>query len=480
MTTPIVEVEGIEPTDVVDVSYTNAKGNQIGTAKITVANTGANRSLFVSGADVTITEGGSRVWSGEVIGKPSNADRSNLTVEIEAETKAAQAEYGKVNRPFIAMSRSDILREAVDFEVDERIRSRMISTASSTTDWSSSAPIFERTNDTIGINEYGSNTLFIGMPGGTSGTVTTTYDSIPSNATPGRRLLALETRFLVNNAGDLFDAFVELTDHDGIRYRWEVDLPTGAGWNMVELPFDDADVTTDAGDPRFTLRLEITGTLPDSRAAAIDMVRATPFSLRSRGSGIDVNAFDTDDEITRRVDKSILTLANELATEAGATVYVDTDDVIRFEQAGTRTFDKSIDYADDSIAVVDVDVNRDYDVKNQVVVQGKDDLQASFEDSASIQFYNVEAPRPEPINDPSLRTRDQLEARARGFLRENAWDDSAITFTLAGSDWREATVGEVIPVDWPPEDIVGDFEIDAVGRTTEGYTQIGLTGTVTT
>jgi len=129
MSPPTVEVGGTEPTNIVDVSYTNASGDSIGTAEITVANSASNRSLFESGADVVIKEGGTVEWSGEVIGKPSNESRDNLTLDVEAETKAGQAEYGKVNRPFIEMSRAEIVRQAVDYEVEPYTRARTITNA---------------------------------------------------------------------------------------------------------------------------------------------------------------------------------------------------------------------------------------------------------------------------------------------------------------------------------------------------------------
>lgn len=475
MTTPIVEVDGVQATELVDVSYNNGTGGTIGNAEVTVGNSASNRDLFESGADVVIKEDGEVVWSGEVIGKPSNTERANLTLTVDAETKAGQAEYGKVNRPFIEMSRADIVREAVDFEVEPYTTARRITNADTTSNWSSdNVGIFEKTDDSKGINKFGQDTLFVGFREESSGTGTVTFHDVPSNAAPGRRILEFETRFVLNNQGDVFDVFVTLTDAVGVEYTWEVPVGGFAEWEVYELPVEDADIST-GGDP-LTLRYEfqIDGVLPESRAAAIDMARTTPFRLEDRQIGLDHDVDDTGDQITRRVDDSILNLAEGLATESGSTMYVTTDDTLRFEDDPDAAPFSITDDGDTNVVAVDVD--RDFDVKNQVTVQGKDDLQATFEDTSSVEFYNVEAPRPEPITDTSLRTRDQLATRARGFLRENAWEDSAITFTLAGSKWREVRAGQIIPVDWPKEDVVGEFTVDSTGRTDEGYTTIGLSG----
>jgi hypothetical protein len=475
MTTPTVEVGGTEPTNIIDVTYSNPSGGNIGQAEITVGNSGSNRSLFESGADVVIKQNGTVEWSGEVIGKPSNQERENLTLSVEAETKAGQAEYGKVSRPFIEMSRAEIVREAVDYEVEPYTRARNITNADSTTNWSSDSQIFEVTDDSKGINKHGSDTLFVGIYEDESETYDVTFDAVPATSAPGRRVLIFETRLLVNNKGDVFDVYVELVDDDGISYEWEVPVQGTASWEVYELAVEDADISTGGSPGTLTYTFDVDGNLPEDRAAAIDMARATPFRLQDRRSGLSHDVDDTDDQITRRVDDSILSIADSVAVEAGATIFVDETDTLVFESAGDVPAPYEIRDDADTL-VVGVDVDRDFDVKNQVTVQGEGDLTATYEDTSSIEFYNAEAPRPEPINDGSLRTRDQLAARARGFLNNNAWEDSAITFTLAGSKWREVRQGQSIVVDWPKEDVSGTFIVDEVGRTSEGYTTIGVSG----
>jgi len=475
MVTPIVEIDGTEPTNIIDVKYEKPSGDSIGTAETVVANSSSNRSLAVSGADVEIFEGGDKQWSGEIIGKPSNQQMRNLTLTIEAETLAGQAEHGKVNRPFIELSRAEILRRAINKEIENYTTSRKISFADDTSNWSSESDIFELTNDSSGINNFGRDTIFVGILEGESGSYEVTFDNVPSEAAPGRRIYEFETRMVVNNRGNVFDVYVELVDGDGIGYEWEIPIRGIATWRTYQFDVEDAKITTGNTPHTLRYRFEVQGTLPEHRAAAIDMARATPFTVNDRNTALTYVIDDTDDQITRTVNESILSLADSLAIEAGATVFADENNRLIFESAGDEG--ALYEIRDDSgTQVVDVTVDRDFDVTNVVTIQGRDDLQATYEDTASVEFYNEQAPRSEPINDGSLRTREQLAARARGYLNDNAWQDSAITFVLAGSVWRNVQVGQSVLIDWPKEDISGTFAIDKTSRTTEGYTTIGVSG----
>lgn len=469
-----VYVDGAPVQYLTDVEYTHPSGGEIGTAKITVGNTDSNRSLFETGAPVEIYVAGQEEWTGEVIGKPSNSSHDNLTLTVEAESRGAQAEYGKVDRMFIERSRAEILRRAIDNEIESHRFKRYITYGDDTSGWSADTDIFELTNDDKGINKFGSDTLFAGVFSGGSGTYELTYDNVPAEAGLGHRLSRLDTRLIVNNRGNVFTTTVEFVDNQGNIFEWELDLGGTASWIMHELNVEDATISTGGTPQTLTYRFDVDGRLPENKGIAIDMARTLPFHTQSRDLGITYDIDDTDDQISRRVNSSILSLAETLALEAGATVYMDGDTLI-FESEGDELFPHQIT-DDASTTVVDVDVDRDFDVKNVVTIQGRGDLQATFADSASIRFYNDRAPHPEPINDGSLRSRDQLAARARGFLAENAWEDSAITFTLSGAKWRDATQGQGIEVDWPKEDVVGTFTIDTVSMTTEGYTELGLSG----
>jgi len=486
-----VFVDGTQATNLIDVEYDNTEGGDVGQAVITVMNSSANRSLFASGADVTIkredpANPGSYVedWVGEVIGTPSNTNRRNATLEVEAETRVGHLEYGKVSRPFIQMDTGDIVRNAVEEQVEPETSNVFVTTGSDAGPWSSDANVFELANiESKSLNEFGSDLLYADFKEGESGSWYIRNTSVGTTVVPGRRLLKVEFRALINNRGNVFDVELEVRDHDGVNYVWEVPVPGYAGFETYELTPEDAtygggELTTDGA---VELRVSNTGGLPEDRALVVDMIRTTPFSTNNRSTTISASGVETTGRtITRRLDGSILEVAESLATEDGAVVYVDNDDVLNYETAGDTTVAPGLDITDDgSTSVVSVDVDRDFDVRNRVTVQGADDLQATFEDTGSIEFYNTEAPKEEPITDKSIRTESGLEARARGFLSDNAWEDTAMTFTLADEEYRNAGVGEAIDVTWGPEGIDGTFIVSNVSTTTEGYVSVGLTGNTT-
>lgn len=486
-----VEVGGTNATDVIDVEYDKTEGADIGQATVTVGNTSANRSLFQSGSDVVIKREDpanpgtfDTEWRGEVTGSPSNTSRRNVTLEVECETKLGQLEYGKVGRPFIQMDTGKIVEQAVEKVVEPNTSPRFISTGSDLTNWDSDAGVFELANiNKKRLNEFGSDLLYADFGEGESGTWHLTYDDVDFGEAPGRQILKVEMRMLVNNRGNVFEGEFELRDHDGINYVWSLDIPGYAGFKTYELTPDDAEygggeLTTDGS---CEIRVSSDGGLPEDRALVVDMIRSTPFSLNDRNTSVTANSVEsTGRTITRRLDGSILEIASTLAQEDGAAVYIDDSNDLHYETAGDTSVPANLNITDDgSVPVVDVEVDRDYDVRNRVTVQGKGDLQATFEDSASIDFYNTEAPKEEPIVDKSIRTKSGLESRARGFLNDHAWEDSAMSFTIGDASFKDVGVGQSIDVTWGPEDVDGTFIVSSVSTTPEGYVVIGMTGNTT-
>lgn len=487
-----VKVGGTTATQVIDVEYDTTEGGDVGQALITVGNTQTNRDLFSFGSDVVIEREDpnnpgtyNTVWRGEVVGKPSNTQQRNVTLDVECETKIGQIEFGKVGRPFIERDTGTIVKNMVEEVVEPETKTHFVTVGSDLTDWSSDAQNFELGKITDRqLNEYGHDFFYLDFGEEESGTWKLTNTSIGSSTLPGRRILKMEMRMLINNPGSVFDGALEIRDYDGINYVWDLDLPDYVGFKDYELLPEDA---TFPDSPSLTtngtveLRLENTGGLPEDRALALDMIRATTFSVNDRGTSVSTAGVETTGRtVTRKLEGSVLNVATKLATEDGAVVYLDKNDVLHYESAGDTTTPPGLNIKESgSEHIVDADIDRDGDVRNRVTVQGKGDLQATFEDAGSIQFYNSEAPKEEPIVDTSIRTRDGLEARARGYLNEHAWEDTAMTFTLAEPEYEDVEVGQSIDVEYSSEDVSGTFIVSNVKTTPEGYIRIGLTGNTT-
>lgn len=486
MTNVRVDVDGTTATNVVDYSYSNPDGGEIGEATVIVANTATNRSLFAPGSTVEIfvedsSNPGSfiRRWKGEVISKPSESSNRNLTLEVSAEAKASHLDYAKVSRSFIERTTAEMVENAIDNKADpERVR-EVIHKGETTTGWSTNATDFELLDTVSDVTRVGVDSLYFGVTPGTTGTIHAEFDGSSSPVT-GRRLDRLETRLLVADKGKNFDGYAILVDGSGIQYTWEIPLRGRAENVLYELPVEDADITTSADYPNGTLRYELVteGNIPDHRAFMIDSATAITFRVRDRSTTLTHDVEPTSFVTTRRINSSILEMVNRLGDEEGYVGFVTPNDVVNFKESGGEAAPVSIDEDDSTLRVVDVDVDRDYDVTNQVTVQGRGDIRVSFESTQSINFYNEEAPREDPIDDPDIRTEAQAERRAKSYLSANAFDDGAIAFTVANPSFRDVEPGQLMPVTWSAEDLDGDFVVSSVETTSEGYTVINLTGNV--
>lgn len=484
MSNPKVTVGGTPATDVVSVNYDRQSIGSISTATITVGNTPTNRSLFQPGSDVLIEEEdpnnpGTYVkrWSGEVNGKPSTTSNRNLTLDVEAEGYDSRLEYAKVRRTFTSKTTGEIIEEAVEKERDPSSSTEYLHTGSATSGWSSNADIFRLLDTDSGMADVGNNAVFGSISEGSTGTYHAEYTDVFDVSVPAGQIERFDTRVITNNSGSVFDTSVVLVDAGGNRYEWDVPAGGSGEFETHQLAIEDATITETDQDPKVRHNFAIDGELPEDRAFAIDYDRVVPFDVLSRDIGVGTSVDDTDFKMTRRVRGSIMEVVEKFASEDGASAYVDPDGILQYFTEESRNAPVSIDYNGDS-NVVEVKVDRDYDVRNRVTVEGKDDISASFEDTSSIQFYNERAPKEEPINDGSLRTRRQLRRRARAFLDDNAWEDGSLSFTVADPKFRDVNPGDIISVLWPPEDIDGNFEVSSVSRTAEGYTNVNLTGTV--
>lgn len=478
----MVEVDGIEATDIIDISFGKETGDSIGTAELTVSNTDVARAQFRSGSDVVIYEQSpdgtfEASWSGEVIGTPSNVSRRNMTLEIEAETKTAQLEYAKINRPFIERTSSEMVELAVSETVAPTAQTVQVTDGSSLDGVSSNGDNFEFLDTGSDIVRFGDNAIYADVNRNHEGDLYVEFD-VPVDAIPERRILKAKPRLVVNNGGGIFDVTLTAVDAGGIQYKWDIAADGAGEYLDADYPVEEADITTGATPGTVRLTLSNTKPIPESRAVAIDAIEFATFRTDTRDIGIEVVAEDTEFRSTKRIDKSILELVSELSEEEGYENYVSTDDTLRFEPVGIENAPVEIDENDPESGIVDIEVDRDFDVRNRVTIQGRGDLQASFEDAASIQFYNVNSPKEEAIDAPSLRTREQLRRRARGYLNENAWDDTAITIKAIGSKYRDVKRGQAIPITVPSEDVEGTFVVSSTGRTNEGYTTIGVSGNV--
>lgn len=471
-----VTIGGIQVENLFEVTSGRSETKKVGVATITASNTATNRS-FNAGAEVIIKKNGNTEFTGVLMEDPT-AGRDDPKIELKAWSKKAELKFEQVNRTFYDKDTGQIIRNAIN-EESYALNEDDLHRGSSLSGWSSETPVFEIAGiSSQDLQERGYDLIFCGWREGANGEYKVTYDVNSGDLVGDGQLLQLKTRVLVADQGGQFTLDVELRDSFGNQYLWE-DLNTrGSDFQTHELKAEDATPDGElSSDATLQYRFNIKGDLPEPRAAAIDYAAATFYETNDRGADISpTDVQNTGNSIVRRFDGNILNLITKLETEDDYISWVDEDDVLHYAAAGDRTSSKTIDY--DTTPVTKAKFNRDYSrIKNKVTVQGAGSIQVVLRDDASIKFYGVSA-RHEPLTDPDIETRDDAIKRGRGFLKKNAWDDTAMEFEIADASFAQVQVGEAIQVDWPPENINSEFIVTDVEPGDRGFVTLKVSGNV--
>jgi len=470
-----VTVDGTTVDGLFEVSYEGADTDKLGTAEVQVKNNAFNRA-FEFGDEVIIQRDGSTEWTGYLEKKLPTGSR-NLKLNLTARDKREELQFTEVHRPWFDTDSGQVVRDMVNSEVQPR-SPVLVHTGDDLTDWNSTIPVFELADlPAVSFQNYGTDLLFCYWGEGASGSYSATYDGVPASAVNDAEILWFETRYLFNNAGAFFSAEVELRDGDGNSMVWDLPVPDGTEFQTARLPLEEA-TTTGAelsGSLELEYRIDIEGSLPEARAGVIDYGRTRPFGTSSRNTGVSTaNVQTTDRDITRRFDASIFEAIAQLAVEDGAVSFVDEADDVHYEPSGDTGAPESITYS--STRVVKVEPNRDATgITNKVVVQGANDLQIPLKSSASISFYGVSA-RERPLVNKETQNKQELRDYGEGYLDEEAWNDTDVTFTIADSAYEDVQVGQSIFVDWTPEDLNGFFTVSEVRTDSAGRVMVGITG----
>lgn len=467
-----VTIAGQSPEALLEVD-TTAKTGDLGRATIVVGATPFNKDSFGSGDKVVVSRPNDQNWNGYITGRPNRT--GDGTLEIEAMDTRYELKNLDVHRVFYDMDSGNIVKSAVT-ESAEGLGRVNIHVGSDLTNWSGDTPYFELANlSTKQIHEKGSDLIFLGIPQGATGSYKATFSGVPSAAIPGDgQVLRLVTRVLVNDPGSQITGQIELRDNAGNQYVWDVEY-RGTGFNKYELKAEEAETDGEVGtNGTLEYRFDLSGELSDNVGAVIDYADTFPFQLVNRSeSDITTNNVETTGRtITRRVDKSALELIQDLQTEEGFTSWIDSNDDLHFTNAGGTSSSKQI--VRGSSPVTKADFNTKYDtIDNKVTVQGSGDIQVTLRDPGSIAFYGV-APRSEPLVDETIQTRAEAEDRGRGYLNKNAWNDTVATFTLADTAFQQLTKGDSVYVDWPPQNLSGDFVVTSIEVNSAGLVTVDL------
>jgi hypothetical protein len=477
MVTYDITVGGVQIDNLFRLKTGRSETKKVATAEIEVSNTPKNRG-FGPGDEVVVKKNGQTEFTGVLMEKPT-AGRDDPRLLLKAWSKKAELKFEQVNRVFYNEDTGKIIRDAVNEEAFS-LNQENLHVGSSLNGWSSETPVFELADIfSQELQERGSNLIFCGWREGSQGDYSVDYSVDSSDLTGDGQLLQLTTRILIADQGGQFSLDVELRDNNGNNYLWE-DLNTrGSDFNVYTLKAEDATPVDGQLTTNGTLRYQfrVKGLLPEPRAAAIDYAAATFYATQSRNADVSpTDVENTGNKIVRRFDGNILQLLTKLETEDQNISWVDSDDVLHYASRGDVVSDRSVEYS--STPVTSAEFNRDYSrIKNKVTVQGAGDIQTVLRDNASIKFYGV-SPRHEPITDPDIETREDAIKRGRGFLKKNAWDDTAIVFEIANAAFADIQIGEAISVVWPPEDINRQFVVTDIETDEWGFVTLSVSGNV--
>lgn len=480
-------IGGITIDAIFEINYDKGETGKIGTASIICANNNNNRSVE-SGDDVTIQKNGVVDYTGYVSGKPTKAGSEGVELEIEAIDKRSELKYEQVSRVFYQKDTGEIIRSAINNKlrptsVDNEGKGNYIHRGDNLTNWVSDIPNFSLGGiASVSLGKAGGEFIFCGWPEGSGSSKTeyaATFDNVPSNVIPGDgQVDTLFTRILINNGGEQFSLEIDLRDNAGNNYIWQPELQ-GSRFQQLTLPAEDAVTKATIGNKVSTngtleYRFKLAGTLPEGRGAAIDYASAVSYRTDNRTTDISpTEVQNSENVITRRVDRSLFAMIQEFATEDSYISYVDNNDILHYEPSGNTFSDFEIDY--NTTPVVSAKFDRDYQqIINRVTVQGDGDIRATFEDSASIDFYGISA-REQPLVDEQIQTMEEVKRRGRGFLSKHAWNDSAFTFEIADTNYKSIQTGNEMRVRWPPENINGSYIVTKTETDSSGIVTVNLT-----
>ena len=479
MATWDVTVEGTPVDALIEVKPEDKSEGQLARTKVTCGNTASNRAI-ASGDAATVTKNGSVEFEGNVTKKPSKGSNNDF-LELIVGDKRVELHYEEVHRPFYNMDTGDIIAEAVNKRAQTLSRRTVTGGDESGSEWESDIPVFEPASfSNKRYRERGSDVVFCGWREGAAGEHYARFTDVPASAIPGDgQIMRLSTRALANNSGDQIRGEVELVDNADNAYVWDLSRMT-TDFQKYELRAEDARTNAKIGSNAsgtgvLEYRFNLTGELSEARAVLIDYAETLPFSLKTRNTAVSPAEVQTTGRtITRRYDASIMEMLKELSTEDGFTSYVDQSEDLHYEPAGQSVASKSIDHS--STPVVDADIDRDYDrITNKLTVQGSGGIQVTVQDKASVEFYGLSA-REDNIVDKEIQTEREAQARGEAVLDDEAWHDTAMTFSVADASYTDVRVGQSMSVEWPPEDISGEYIVSATEVQDSGIVKVSLSG----
>lgn len=449
-----VDIGGYSPALVLDYEIGAEAGDELDYCEVTVPNDSATRSAAAPSTSITLSESGVDTFVGEVSGRPSPQDDRLVINGLGKRRGLLHREAHQV----LYDVRSSEAVKTLATEQAKALPKTPIHVGSDLTDWSFSAPVSQLYSGArAGLYDWGTDLVFVGARSGYAKPLTATYGNVTDRAIEDG-IFELDTRLLINDAGNIFDLEVELVTPGGTTYVWEPEIPT-TGFHTYRLKAEDA--TTDgqvSESGTLQYRFVPSGQLAQNTGIWIDSAHTIPFRRGAAPNAPSTGGVQqTDRRVTRRIDGPVAAVLSDLATEDQFDWWIESDDL---HYQPDRGVERGLSI-DTSTPVIETDVDRDFEsIRNEVTVIGAGDIEATVRDQSSIQFYGERITLQE--TDRTLQSEVEARARAEGILADRAFDDTLATFVIGDRSYRQLTAGQRVNVDWPRQDLSGTFEVDTL------------------
>ena len=450
---------------VIDVTTHSRGGDSLSAATLVVKDTESNRAQATHGAEVVV-EWTEYTWRGYVTNP--QAGEGAETLQIKANGRRLELKHNTLHTCFYNVTSSEAVKLAITTR-SKPLNKTEIHTGSTVTDWTAVAPVKQRYGGSrASLYNWGTDGIIVGARSGHDSPLVATYHNVTTDAIVDG-IYRLDTRLLVSDRFTGLEAEIELTTPDDTTYVWEPELNTGP--QSLRLNAEDAHPdgqVSEAGTLQY--RFYPGGRTANDAAVMIDNAHTLPFKRVPRNTALSVDGVQsTNRKIIRRVDNPAAVFIDKQATEDGFDWWVD-DDILYYEPGENDPGELEIVAGE--TPVIDVSPDRDAEsITNIVTVVGANDIEVTERDQASIEYYGP-VPRPEPITDPSLTTKAEATARAKGHLEDNAWDDAEIPFEVADTRLSALTHGDSIPIDYPPEGLSGSYSIEETRTQSNGVVTV--------
>lgn len=460
--TQIENILGVEETDL-DASESS---------RVTVLceKTSNNQNISKSD-DVTVELDGNTEFVGKV--KNVNETRSENVLELVITGQRNTIQSQDVDRVFYNKDAGDVVNNIINEKTQPQDR-KFTTKFENLSDINSDSSTTEYTElPKYNLTEHGTNSVFLGLEKGSSGTYTAKISNINQiGLNSGQGFFRFDLKALINDEQNALNIKIHLKDNNGVDYVWEIDEIRGWSYNY-QFNAEEAEEKeiTNINNGEIAIKIELENKIEKAIGMVLDSCRIIPYEIRERDFSPTVDFAIADREIKRRINDDIISALENLTDDDSAQLrYNNRENKIEYKYS-----DKNSGITiDDSLTILDFQEKEDYDVVNRVVVSG-DGVTGVAEDRNLIKQYG----RVNTITkmDTSLNTKKECERRAQKILENEGGQYRSLDITIEGlSTQQKQQLKPQSTVNIDYDGIQGVYKIREKDKVTRNIITINVLG----